>query len=631
LLCFLVLFSFIFLWRISVVLSLFVFAFVIGGYVWAKSMQQLEKTQIKQSLFEFIFHEKAQSLEKTLLNQLPESQKEYYQSHIRWQFELAWVKAKIAWKQVELSQWFAKHRWFWVFISALFTLFVVYSLVPKEIPSVLQTHYNDLFISPSSAANAENLFIKAIGSDGAWTFIILVLGLFTAFVLWWFRDINKRHEIENARKDTNLKDFQQICQWAAGEHLKDRNPIVVYCRPQNKRLKTQTQSNEGLDDLNDTLRISAVHQLAAFVRGDFGEHFKRPAFVLLKTLWLNLVKEHLEKWDDKFDKYPQEFNEFNYSPETDKHVLAPHIEYIKQFGFVPYKVIREQPIGKEIQKWRDELKRITQTPLGHAINYALVQKNGKVLRDHAKDLPNACFAGLNFNLPNVDQPIDLSGLDMSGIDMRWSDIDNTLFNNSILIKSKLIYSVLKNINLTNANLTGIDLRHSYISDSKLLGTILCESNLENTHLLDVDLSNANIEKATLKNTTLRNVDFKKVNVTNTIIRRIFIDPAKLIKNADTVVGVSTIENTTMCSDSLTLARLGFKFRKAIIPLKKEYIQNLAECLYVEDFRHKGSIGNDFTDEEIKEWLSPLWCVDDDCRQGLLKALIEAVKKRLDDL
>ena len=38
----------------------------------------------------------------------------------------------------------------------------------------------------------------------------LVLGLPVAFLLWQWRDRNVRDQIENARKDTNLKEFQEV-------------------------------------------------------------------------------------------------------------------------------------------------------------------------------------------------------------------------------------------------------------------------------------------------------------------------------------------------------------------------------------------------------------------------------------
>ena len=109
------------------------------------------------------------------------------------------------------------------------------------------------------------------GSTGA---ILLVSPV--AYVIWWFRDTNARQQIENQRKDTNLKDFQQLCQWASGEHLKiDDNrsgSMVVSHNP---------------------LQISAAHQLVPYLRGEFGSTFRRPAFKTLIAMWQSLYVDNL--------------------------------------------------------------------------------------------------------------------------------------------------------------------------------------------------------------------------------------------------------------------------------------------------------------------------------------------------
>lgn len=95
--------------------------------------------------------------------------------------------------------------------------------------------------------------------------LALVMGLPVAFLLWHWRDRNvrdqieeQRRQVENARKDTNLKEFQEVQRQAAGLFDKDL--------PQEAR---------------ETLQIAALHQLRGFLRGDYGEAFKRPAFELL--------------------------------------------------------------------------------------------------------------------------------------------------------------------------------------------------------------------------------------------------------------------------------------------------------------------------------------------------------------
>jgi hypothetical protein len=93
---------------------------------------------------------------------------------------------------------------------------------------------------------------------------ILVLGLPVAFLLWHWRDTNvrdqiaeQRNQVENSRKDTILKEFQEVQLRAAG--ALDEN------LPQEAR---------------EQLQIAALHQLRQFLRGDYDESFRRPAFEL---------------------------------------------------------------------------------------------------------------------------------------------------------------------------------------------------------------------------------------------------------------------------------------------------------------------------------------------------------------
>jgi Pentapeptide repeats (8 copies) len=87
---------------------------------------------------------------------------------------------------------------------------------------------------------------------------VLMLGLPIAFLLWHWRDRNVRDQIENARKDINLKEFQEVQLRAAGAL--------------DERLSPEARTQ---------LQIAALHQLRGFLRGDHGNSFKRPSFELL--------------------------------------------------------------------------------------------------------------------------------------------------------------------------------------------------------------------------------------------------------------------------------------------------------------------------------------------------------------
>jgi uncharacterized protein YjbI with pentapeptide repeats len=211
-----------------------------------------------------------------------------------------------------------------------------------------------------------------------------------AFLIWAFRNHDKQKDIETAEKQNDIKEKELD-------------------------LKTFTQFQQwACDTENPDLQVVAINQLCPYVLGEHGESFKRPTFILLKTLWFNLVKKQVEKWDDRFDL-------------------------------------------KAAQNWREELRKITNTPLGESINYALLQKKGQVFRDHEKELSRACFAGLNFNLPNLDQPIDLSGLNMKGIILCGSYMRSVSLEDSDLSWANLSAAKFENCKMNNTNLDQTDL------------------------------------------------------------------------------------------------------------------------------------------------------------------------------
>ena len=94
------------------------------------------------------------------------------------------------------------------------------------------------------------------------TLIPLLIASPYALTIWYWRDQNKRADIENARADLLQKDFHQIEKWATGT--------------------------------NEKLQLAAVHQLHPYARGDNGKIFQKPAAEIYKVLlstWEEDTKE----------------------------------------------------------------------------------------------------------------------------------------------------------------------------------------------------------------------------------------------------------------------------------------------------------------------------------------------------
>lgn len=309
-------------------------------------------------------------------------------------------------------------------------------------------------------------------SAGLWNFIILVVSAPVAFAIWHFRDENNRQQIENQRKDINLKEFQKLSEWVSGAHLPEIKTVDKTTEKEGLKDKGEiegelqliertTEKTEeygtkpyigGFDTFGKregavALQISAVYNLLPFFRGDYGESFRRPAFNLLKSAWQAMQQDSLKKWKTA-----------NSSSNKQREIIR-------------------------------ELRRKAESPMGVALTHVLLsldQKNMQLnLRDFPEMLPNICLAGMNFNLSGVDEKArNWSGLNLSGVDFRGVHLEEVQFEKSQLDDANLQYADLSVAKLQNATLWFADLQHTNLSGAEL----------QNADLSGYDLSWRQLEK-----------------------------------------------------------------------------------------------------------------------------------------
>ena len=151
------------------------------------------------------------------------------------------------------DDWINVHRPWALLIAVSFTIGVV-----ALINSITGSDLFRQFFFPKVCASNNPLTCDPLAWKDLFQAAILILGLPVAFLLWHWRDRNVRDQIENARKDINLKEFQEVQLRAAGA-LDEKLP----------------------EEAREQLQIAALHQLRGFLRGEYGESFERPAFELL--------------------------------------------------------------------------------------------------------------------------------------------------------------------------------------------------------------------------------------------------------------------------------------------------------------------------------------------------------------
>mgnify|MGYP000910801203 CR=1 FL=1 len=107
-------------------------------------------------------------------------------------------------------------------------------------------------------------YSEIIKQGGFWTLFALIVSSPVAFMIWSFRDKNATDQINNSRKDTNLKEYHKIVEWITNK------------------------------DSSDELKISAIYYLRRFYE-DKSLGFQQAALHLLLSTWESMQKNELEK------------------------------------------------------------------------------------------------------------------------------------------------------------------------------------------------------------------------------------------------------------------------------------------------------------------------------------------------
>ena len=336
-------------------------------------------------------------------------------------------------------------------------------------------------------------------SSGAWNLIILIVSSPVAFAIWHFRDKNNRQQIENQRKDINLKEFQKLSEWVSGAHLPEIKTVSKTTNKYNLKndaeivrqstlpIEYTTEETEEYSKKPNTtdfdtfskrdgaiaLQISAIYNLLPFFRGDYGESFRLPAFDLLKSTWQIMQQDSLTKFE----------NTENVS----------------------------------------ELRQKVKSPLGIALTHVLLSShkdnNQIILRDFYKILPSICLAGMDFNL-GADESvvINLSDLNLNGVDFRGAVLRKVNFQKSKLHNAKLQWVDLNLAHLQKADLMGAKLQHAELMEAQLQNANLQNANLQNANLQGADFENADLKYADFQAANLQAANLQAANLKNAILQ-----------------------------------------------------------------------------------------------------------------
>lgn len=368
-----------------------------------------------------------------------------------------------------------------------------------------------------------------------WTLITAIVSAPVAFAIWRLRDKNVSEQIENSRKDTNLKEFQKLAEWVSGAHFVEEKVSIKtkYEEAENSEKKVIEETHEYTTPLNELsihtyskmdgaigLQIAAIYNLLPFYRGDHGESFKKPALNLLTSAWLTLQRKELVI--------------------LDKKELSEDEEY------------------KVIKKIKDNAK----SSLGIAITRVLLSLNNQgvpCLTEHKEIYPGLCLAGMDFHIIGIDKKIIsiFKNSDCHHINLIGSNLENFDFTKTNLKEAKLIKTYLYSANLIYADLEKSNFKMANLNNSNLEGANLLTANFTKAFL-----RMANLKKACLNSTKLEYSDLKGVNFIKARLTRANLSGADLQYN-------EFIENSEVKVEIQSLVKASWKEAKLDECLRKE--------------------------------------------------------------
>lgn len=270
------------------------------------------------------------------------------------------------------------------------------------------------------------------------------------FTIWAFRDKNKLLELENTRKDTNLKEFQQLQQWATGNI-----------------------EGDAKDEDKTALQISALHSLRGYLKGEYGESFRRGAYEIFRSTLETQHKDILDKVKNKkFDNIRDAINNSQ---------LTKQLNIIASEEWFNLLINHDFPTAE--------------------ISLVGVDLNGKYLQ-HKK-------YGKKLNLANSN---------LSYISLIFTNLSNANLSNSVLLKANLAHT-----NLSYSDLSGAYLKSAKLINSDLNNTKLINSNLYSTNLTGANLLNSDLNGAEL---LFSSITQEQINVVNHPLEKYFTNRLK---------------------------------------------------------------------------------------------------------
>ena len=306
-------------------------------------------------------------------------------------------------------------------------------------------------------------YSEIIKQGGFWTLLTLIVSSPVAFMIWSFRDKNATDQINNSRKDTNLKEYHKIVEWITDK------------------------------DNSDELKISAIYYLRRFYE-DKSLGFQQAALHLLLSTWESMQKNELER-----------LKKVNDSVEADSIINSLRENGNSPLGVAITNVLLSND-GECILAYPEVFSNICLAGMNFylpglsdntvnnlfnnkSIKYSGIQLQGcvfKKLNLNSVDFSNSNLLGTKWAVDEFQDEIFWNDVNFSECEFKYSIFDNVLIENCNFSKSNFMNATFIQVSIDElTDFSGVNLirSSSYYSDisrnGKFLGSIILESDFSN--------------------------------------------------------------------------------------------------------------------------------------------------------
>lgn len=295
-----------------------------------------------------------------------------------------------------------------------------------------------------------------------------------AFLLWWFRNSDKRIDQQHVEENIRQSDFHMLEQWAT--------------------------TNEN----GDTLQVAAIYQLLPYMKGEFGLRFIRPSMEIFRSL--------LESWEltaEEKQLMYQKLRPFKYEAVED--IFRPNYIRAIQTIFI-------QEIGNfndfANNKYRYNLKNLNLQCIEfeHETNFSEInfQKASFELSNclganfhkanlHSANFECSVFEGANFDSCNL-VATNFRGAVLRRVDFRKSEFYITKFLLSSLEEANFSYTKLGRCIFQEVNIKGADFRGAKFGPMSFLKIDESENLMD--YVFNVNFNGSQLEGADFRGADL---------------------------------------------------------------------------------------------------------------------------------